>query len=130
MILSIDIAFKRRNLTYHFVEEAVAYFTETENEVDLAFCNELITEYYIANGMQEETRSMANITLNTYDSLSDLASLVSASTKLLRIMIIYKTPQEIIKETYKKATTHLKNTKLFQMFKKYTSEFLTKNYQL
>jgi tetratricopeptide (TPR) repeat protein len=130
MILSIDIAFKRHNLTYHFVEEAIEYFTETENEVDLAFCNELITEYYIANGMQEETRSMANITLNTYDSLSDLASLVSASTKLLRMMIIYKSPQEIIKETYKKATMHLKNTKLFQMFKKYTSEFLTKNYQL
>ena len=67
--------------------------------------------------------------LHRYAELKDLAGVVSAGTKLLRTMIIYKSSPEIIKETYKKASNLLKNTKLFQMFKKYTSEFLTKNYQ-
>ncbi len=130
LILSIDISFKRKNLTYHFIEEAIQYFKESENEVDLAFCNEIIGEYYIANGMNEETRSLTNITINRYDDLKDLASLVSAGTKLLRTMIIYQSTPQLIKETYKNVLSHLKNTKLSQMFKKYTSEFLTKNYQL
>ena len=129
LILSLDIASQRKNLTYHFVEEAVNYFTETENEVELAFCNEIVTEYYIANGMIAETKSLSIITINRYAELKDLAGVVSAGTKLLRTMIIYKSSPEIIKETYKKASNLLKNTKLFQMFKKYTSEFLTKNYQ-
>ena len=130
LILSIDIAFQRRNLTYHFIEEAVEYFNETENQIELAFCNEVVSEYYIANGMNGETKSLANITINRYAEFKDLAGVVSAGTKLLRTMVIYKTPPEIIKETYKNISHLLKNTKLNQMFKKYTSEFLTKNYQL
>ena len=130
LILSIDIAFQRRNLTYHFIEEAIEYFSETENQIELAFCNEVVSEYYIANGMNGETKSLANITINRYAEFKDLAGVVSAGTKLLRTMVIYKTTPEIIKETYKNITNMLKNTKLNQMFKKYTSEFLTKNYQL
>ena len=129
MILSIDIASQRKNLTYHFIEEAIEYFTQTENEVDLAFCYEILSEYYIANGMNGETRSLSIITINKYSEIHELAGVVSAATKLLRTMIIYKTPTETIKETYKSASNILKNTKLYQMFKKYTSEFLTKNYQ-
>ena len=130
LILSIDIAFQRRNLTYHFIEEAIEYFSETENQIELAFCNEVVSEYYIANGMNGETKSLANITINRYAEFKDLAGVVSAGTKLLRTMVIYKATPEIIKETYKNITNMLKNTKLNQMFKKYTSEFLTKNYQL
>ena len=129
LIFSIDVASQRKNLTYHFVEEAIEYFTQTDNEVDLSFCNEMVCEYYIANQMYEETRSITAITINKYDTLNDLASVVSAGTKLLRTMVIYKAPPEVIKETYKIIKIHLNNTKLYQMFKKYTSEFLTKNYQ-
>jgi len=129
LIFSIDVASQRKNLTYHFVEEAIEYFTQTDNEVDLSFCNEMVCEYYIANQMYQETRSIIAITINKYDTLNDLASVVSAGTKLLRTMVIYRTPPEVIKETYKIIKLHLNNTKLYQMFKKYTSEFLTKNYQ-
>lgn len=129
MILSIDIASQRKNLTYHFIEEAIEYFSQTGNEVDLSFCYEILSEYYIANGMNGETRSLSLIAINKYSEIHELAGVVSAATKLLRTMIIYKTQPETIKETYKRASNILKNTKLFQMFKKYTSEFLTKNYQ-
>ena len=130
LIFSLDIASQRKNLTYHFVEEALEYFTETQNEVELAFCNEIIAEYYIANGMNGETKSRCVITINHLAELNDFAGVVAVGTKLLRTMVIYKTSSDIIKETYTKISKTLKNTKLLQMFKKYTSEFLTKNYQL
>jgi len=123
-MLSIDISGRKQKLEFQFLKEAIDYFTDISSEIDLAYCQEIMTQYYIANSMYQEITFSLNAMLEMYSKIQDFVGLEAAGIQILRIMIIYKTDSSLIKETNKRITKALENTRLIKEYKEYIKQFL------
>jgi tetratricopeptide (TPR) repeat protein len=123
-MLSIDISGRKQKLEFQFLKEAIDYFTDISSEIDLAYCQDIMTQYYIANSMYQEITFSLNAMLEMYSKIQDFVGLEAAGIQILRIMIIYKTDSSLIKETNKRITKALENTRLIKEYKEYIKQFL------
>ncbi len=128
-ILAIDISARRPNLEYQFLKEAIDYFEDLSSEIDLAYCYDILTQYYVANSMHHETRSALRNLLEKLTKIQDFVGLEAAGIKVLRTMVIYQTDKQLIKETNQNIINNLKNTRLINEYKEYISQFLSRDYQ-
>jgi tetratricopeptide (TPR) repeat protein len=128
-MLAIDISARKPNLEYQFLKEAIEYFEDMSSEIDLAYCHDILTQYYVANSMYQETRfSMQNV-LDKFSRTKDFVGLEAAGITILRTMVTYKTDKSLIKETNEGISNSLQNTRLLSEYKEYIKQFLDKNYQ-
>ena len=128
-MLSIDISSRKPNLEFQFLKEAIDYFEDIASEIDVAYCYDIMTQYYIANSMYQETRFSLQNVLDTYSKIKDIVGLEAAGITILRTMVIYQSTHSLIKETYKTLTKSLENTPLINEYKEYVKQFLNKDYQ-
>jgi tetratricopeptide (TPR) repeat protein len=128
-MLAIDISARKPNLEYQFLKEAIEYFEDISSEIDLAYCHDILTQYYVANSMHQETRFAVNNVIALYSKILDYVGLEAAGITILRTMVTYKTDKSLIKETNESISNSLKNTRLLGEYKEYIKQFLNKNYQ-
>lgn len=128
-MLAIDISARKPNLEYQFLKEAIEYFEDMSSEIDLAYCHDILTQYYVANSMYQETRFALNKVIDLYSKILDYVGLEAAGITILRTMVTYKTDKSLIKETNENILNSLENTRLLGEYKEYIKQFLSKNYQ-
>ena len=128
-MLAIDISSRKPNLDYQFLKEAMEYFEDMSSEIDLAYCYDIMAQYYVANIMYEETRFAIKNVIDMYTRIQDFVGLEAAGIKILRIMLIYQSNPHLIKEANKNFTKSLEHTQLIKDYKEYVKQFLTKDYQ-
>ena len=128
-MLAIDISARKTNLDYQFLKEAIDYFEDISSEIDLAYCYDIMAQYYVANIMYEETRFAIKNVIDMYSKIQDFVGLEAAGIKILRVMLIYQSDRLLIKEANKSFTKSLEQTQLIKDYKEYIKQFLTKDYQ-
>ncbi len=128
-MLAIDISARKPNLEYQFLKEAIEYFEDISSEIDLAYCHDILTQYYIANALYEETRFSLRNVLDAFTKTKDYVGLEAAGITILRTMVVYGSDSSLIKETNKILTKSLEHTQLIKDYKEYVKQFLTKDYQ-
>lgn len=128
-MLAIDISARKTNLDYQFLKEAIDYFEDISSEIDLAYCYDILAQYYVANIMYEETRFAIKNVIDMYSKIQDFVGLEAAGIKILRVMLIYQSDRLLIKEANKSFTKSLEQTQLIKDYKEYIKQFLTKDYQ-
>ena len=128
-MLAIDISARKTNLDYQFLKEAIDYFEDISSEIDLAYCYDIMAQYYVANIMYEETRFAIKNVIDMYSKIQDFVGLEAAGIKILRVMLIYQSDRLLIKEANKSFTKGLEQTQLIKDYKEYIKQFLTKDYQ-
>ncbi len=126
-MLSLDIATRKVKLEYQFLKDATDYFNYLNSELDTAYCQEVTTEYYIANGLYEETKLSTDLLIDLYAQVGDDAGFVAAAIKIIRCMVIYQSDNSLITLTHKKVLTALENKKLINEYKGFVNKFLPKN---
>lgn len=119
----IDIALRKKNVNKQNIDNSVAFFKGMNYSNDLGFAYGVLSLYYI--GISEEKLAIHNMEMciKTYDKIKDYMGMVAIGIRLMRMMVIHKTPLPLLRKVNSQIKKTLLEDQWITMYDDYVSIF-------
>ena len=122
-ITDIDIS-RQKSPIKSYIVKALRYFKKMSSPMDIAHCYATLAEFHISDKKAEYAVHFIRKSIVISLKVGDVASLVSAGIKILRVAVIHKTNETIILKIHKIMLENLTDKRFLKMYNDIVKQFL------
>ena len=119
----IDISRQRKPVKSYIIK-ALRYFKKMSSPMDIAHCYATLAEFHISDKKEEYAVHFIRKSIGISLKVGDVASMVSAGIKILRVAVIHKTNETIILQIHKIMLENLTDKKFLKIYSDIVKQFL------
>jgi len=115
---------RQRNPVKSYIIRALHYFKKISSLVDIAHCYATLAEYHISDRRTKDAVHYIKKSVLYSLKIHDLASIVSAGIKILRVSVIYKIDGKVISDINRFLLDNITDKKFSKMYIDIVKQFL------
>jgi len=115
---------RQRNPVKSYIIKALHYFKKISSLIDIAHCYATLAEYHISDRRTKDAVHYIKKSVLYSLKIHDLASIVSAGIKILRVSVIYKIDKEVILDIHGFLLENITDKRFSKMYYDIVKQFL------
>ena len=120
-----DIDISRQKPSFKsYIIKALGYFKRISSQIDIAHCYATLAEFHIADKNTDYAVHFMRKSIAVSLKIGDVASVVSAGIKIMRVAVIHKTNETIILKIHKIMLENLTDKRFLKMYSDIVKQFL------
>ena len=119
----IDIS-RQKNPIKSYIVKALRYFKKMSSPMDIAYCYATLAEFHISDKKADYAVHFIRKSIVISLKVGDVASMVSAGIKILRVAVIHKTNETIILKIHKIMLENLTDKRFLKIYNDIVKQFL------